>query len=546
MSISRFFARNGVLLVLAAVSVYGAICAGAKEILTKPAELPRTFLTTAPPVQSGTVRTVAANCSDLQHQIDAAQAGDTVQIPAGTTCTGNFVLPKKPASASWIVIRTATPDSMLPPGVRVNPQTAGKLARILTPKPLAAIRTDPGAHHYRLIGLEIGLIPNFNAVFNYGIVLFGDSSEAQKSMASVPSDLVLDRCYVHGNPTINVSRAVALNSARSAIIDSYLSEIHAEGFDTQAIAGWNGPGPYKIVNNYLEGAGENLMFGGATGYIPGVIPSDIEIKQNYFFKPLSWRIGDPSYAGHHWSVKNILELKSAQRVLLDGNVFENNWVDSQSGYAVLFTVRTDGQAMTWNVVQDVTMTNNLIRNTYSAVNILGFDDNSKAGHTRRLVIQNNVFERLDPDGIGFQLLEGAQDILVNHNTMMYEGGRSTMVFDGAPADRVVFTNNIVQYGQYGVIGSGKGAGKVAIGYYAPSNLFANNVFVGNAAAQPLYPECNYFVDSSNAVGFVSLTGTSNYQLKTNSKFRNAAIDHKDVGADAAAVAQASRIAIAGK
>lgn len=89
-------------------------------------------------------------------------------------------------------------------------------------------------------------------------------------------------------------------------------------------------------------------------------------------------------------------------------------------------------------------------------------------------------------------------------------------------------------------------GKPAIGYYAPSHLFANNVFAGNAAAQSIYPECNSFVESSNAIGFVSLTGTSNYQLKPNSKFRNAANDHKDIGADSAAVAQASGLAIAGK
>ncbi len=544
MSTPTSFVRNGALL-LAAVSVYGAVCAGTKEGLTKPAELPRIFLSTTPPVQSGKIRAVAANCSDLQHQINAAKAGDTVQIPAGATCTGNFVLSKKPVSESWIVIRTATPDSALPPGVRVNPQMADKLARILTPNSVAAIRTEPGAHHYRLIGLEIGLIPNFTAPFNYGIVLFGDSSEAQNTMASVPADLVLDRCYVHGLPTGNVSRAVALNSARSAVLDSYLSQIHADGYDAQAIAGWNGPGPFKMVNNYLEASGENVMFGGATGYIPGVIPSDIEIKQNHFFKPLSWRIGDPSYAGRHWTIKNIFELKSAQRVLLDGNVFENNWIESQSGFAILFTVRTEYLTMPQNVVQDVTMTNNLIRNTYGAVNILGVDDNAnQTGHTRRLFIQNNVFERLDPDGIAFQLVAGAQDILFNHNTMVYAGGRSMMQLDGTPTDRLVFTNNIVQYGQYGVFGSGKGSGKAALNYYAPSNVFANNVFIGNVAAQSLYPECNYFVDSSNAVGFVGAMGDANYQLKTNSKFRKASTDRKDVGADAAAVAQASRIAIA--
>jgi len=80
-------------------------------------------------------------------------------------------------------------------------------------------------------------------------------------LAQLPHDLILDRTYIHGNATVNLSRCVALNSAASAVIDSYLSECHANGQDAQAICGWNGPGPFKIVNNYLEASGENVMFG---------------------------------------------------------------------------------------------------------------------------------------------------------------------------------------------------------------------------------------------------------------------------------------------
>src|SRR5690606_23447694 len=93
------------------------------------------------------------------------------------------------------------------------------------------------------------------------------------------------------------------------------------GNDSQAIAGWNGPGPFKIVNNYLEGAGENIMFGGATPRIEGLVPADIVIRGNHFHKPLRWRIGDPSYEGIPWSVKNLFELKNARRVVIDGNIF---------------------------------------------------------------------------------------------------------------------------------------------------------------------------------------------------------------------------------
>lgn len=60
-----------------------------------------------------------------------------------------------------------------------------------------------------------------------------------------------------------------------------------EGQDTQAIVAWITLGPIKIVNNFLEAAGENVMFGGADPRIPDAVVSDIEIRQNHFFKPLS-------------------------------------------------------------------------------------------------------------------------------------------------------------------------------------------------------------------------------------------------------------------
>ena len=54
-----------------------------------------------------------------------------------------------------------------------------------------------------------------------------------------------------------------------AVVDSHLADFKEEGADSQAIAGWSGPGPFKIANNYLEAAGENVMFGGADPDHPG-------------------------------------------------------------------------------------------------------------------------------------------------------------------------------------------------------------------------------------------------------------------------------------
>src|SRR5262249_5091257 len=147
-------------------------------------------------------------------------------------------------------------------------------------------------------------------------------------------------------------RGVALNSASTAITDCYISDIHELGADSQAVCGWNGPGPFKIANNYLEAAGENLMFGGADPHVPGLIPSDIEVRGNHLRKPLSWWPGDASYGGRAWTVKNLLELKNAQRVVIEGNLLENCWADAQVGYALLLkSVNQEGGAP-WSVTQD--------------------------------------------------------------------------------------------------------------------------------------------------------------------------------------------------
>jgi len=76
------------------------------------------------------------------------------------------------------------------------------------------------------------------------------------NFADIPHHIVFDRVYVHGSPTGNVRRGFGFNVREGSVIDSYISEIHQEGFDSQAIGCWGCPGPLKIVNNYLEAATE--------------------------------------------------------------------------------------------------------------------------------------------------------------------------------------------------------------------------------------------------------------------------------------------------
>jgi hypothetical protein len=260
------------------------------------------------------------------------------------------------------------------------------LPKIISPNSRPAITAAPGAHHYRFIGVEVTVAPEVAVTYN--LIELGNRPA---SPAQLPHHLIFDRVYVHGTPHVNLRRGIALNSAWTAIIDSAIADVHEVGADSQAIAGWDGPGPYKIVNNYLEGAGENVMFGGADPSIRDLVPSDIEIRHNHFFKPLAWRIGDPGYAGRPWTVKNLLELKNARRVLIDGNLFEHNWAHAQAGTAIVFTVRNQDGTAPWSAVEDVTFTNNVVRHTGAGVGMHGIDG-KPSRPTKRLLIKNNLLD----------------------------------------------------------------------------------------------------------------------------------------------------------
>src|SRR5260370_8859137 len=106
--------------------------------------------------------------------------------------------------------------------------------------------------------------------------------------------------------------------------------------------------------------------------------------------------------------------KNAQRVLVDGNIFENNWLQAQNGYAILFTVRNQDGTAPWSVVQDVTFTRNIVRHTASGANILGQDNNFPSQQTNRILIKGNLFDDVDAtrrggDGRLYQVLSETAD-----------------------------------------------------------------------------------------------------------------------------------------
>ena len=221
---------------------------------------------------------------DLQAILNSAVAGDVLLLEAGAEFVGNFVLPVK-SGTDPIVVRSALHNQLPVAGQRITPQHAALLARLRSPNSTPALRTAAGAHHWQLQYLEFAANQG-----GYGdLIQLGDGSSAQNTLDKVPHDFVLSHLYVHGDPLLGQKRCVSLNAAAVTIRDSHISDCKGVGQDTQAICGWNGPGPYVIENNYLEGAGENVMFGGADPAIPNLVPDDITFRHNHISRPMSWR-----------------------------------------------------------------------------------------------------------------------------------------------------------------------------------------------------------------------------------------------------------------
>jgi hypothetical protein len=500
--------------------VFWGVAYGAADL----PDLPQTYIDTTYSAPTGATCT-AANSSAFQTCLNNAALNSTIVLQAGTTYTGPFTLPNKTSGSGWIYIVSSNLANLPATGTRVSPSHSSNMPKIVaTSAGGNTINTATGAHHYRFVGIEFAPV---SGNFLYNNIQIGSG---ETTRANLPKDIVFDRCYIHGDPSVGGRRGVAMNGTRIAVIDSYVSDFKEVGADTQALWVNNTCGPIKIVNNYLEGSTENVMIGGSVPQLTSeserCIPSDIEIRRNYFFKPLSWM--DES-----WQIKNLLEFKSGQRVLVEGNVFENNWQAAQAGFAVVMTPATEGGQAPWITVYDVTVRYNIFKNIGSGMNLMGQDGWSP--RSSRLAYLHNVVHVTGLGGAGgrcIQMVHNTRHVLFDHNTLFCSG---TLAFNdnsgGLYHDNFEFKNNIAARGQYGFFASGAGEGTSGLNAkFGSTWIFTTNAIWGNSGVSGSYPANNYFPANAAAVGFVDYAG-GNYRLSPSSPYKNAGTDGKDLGAD---------------
>ena len=488
-----------------------------------PPTAPKTFDTTyAAPM--GATLTVAAG-GDLQAALNRAQLGDTIVLDAGASWTGPFKLPNKTGGSGWIYVVSSQLSNLPPPGTRVSPANAANMPKILAPNTQSALITEANSHHFRFVGIELAPVSGAKQI--YQVVAIGNNDA---SPATLPSHIVFDRCYVHGEPAANDRRGIEMDGAYIAVVDSYLSDFQEVGTDSQALAAWSTTGPLKIVDNYLEAAGENVIFGGADSRAPSLVPSDIDIENNYFFKPLSL-IGTP------YNVKNLLEFKAAKRALVSGNTFQNNPAKNQTGFALLITPRNQNGTATWSVTADIAITGNVLINVGSGFNIAGRDSNHPGLLTERILIRNNVVGVTGlngADGRAFMFTSGGSDFTIDHNTIINTASPPACCSNlaasnpGPPTvNNFVFTNNLSTQTKFGFFGAGVGEGNAALNTAFSNWTFSKNVIVGAKAS--IYPTENYFPATNAEVQFTDYSAGS-YSLAAASPYKKAGTDGLDIGA----------------
>ena len=495
---------------------------------TLPAELP---VDQSLAVPGRTFR--AKTASELRTAIRDAVPGDQILLTPGASYVGYFNLPRKTVKTGFITIRTDLPESDYPAGVRVTPASAAKLAKIVAQgRNDPAIKAHAGARGFRFVGLEITVHDSVKSMGT--IVMLGDNSA--RVLDSIPSDLVFDRTYIHGKPTQKILRCVMLNSGRTAIMNSTIDECHWDGMDSNGIGSVSSPGPVRIENNRIEGAGMGIFTGGSDPKVPGLSPSDFVIRNNHVTRPAAWK-------GVH-SVKNLLEFKHMKRALVEGNLFENNWKDAQSGTAILFKSTNQQNRAPWSTTQDVTFRNNVVRNSPNGISIHASPEEYPVVPTARIKIENNLFYNIGTYAGttgGRMIVVGGElkDVQFLNNTMIHNSPAThAMISDphsSLAAGNFIARGNLITAGSSGWMTSGVGEGtKSLTAHWGTTWRFENNAFIGSVDSA--YPTTTKFVASLTAAGFTN-PSAGDYTLLSTSPLKGTGFLGADPGASTATLLQ---------
>jgi len=252
--------------------------------------------------------------ADFQAALKKAEFGDTIVLQAGATyeTKSGFVLPYKGpgtgTDADYITIQTSNLPGIAAPNERLDPaKQSAAMPKLVGTGEDSVIRTEPRAHHYKLIGLEM---TGNGSSYLADVVSLGDG-EMSRADRRVMTNFVVDRCFVHPHEvtaadllptsvTRSSGRGIAIQVIEGWVINSYIagfagkfSTSPTESIDSYGIYSVSGPGPLHILNNYIEAQFNNVFTGGGTNDTPNTAKmSNMTQTSGTFSNVANLNVGD--------------------------------------------------------------------------------------------------------------------------------------------------------------------------------------------------------------------------------------------------------------
>ena len=306
------------------------------------------------------------------------------------------------------------------------------------------------------------------------------SADPQHTLLTTGERTQVHDCDFLGDYNGGARRGIAVNSAGVIITTSRFRDLHHTQ-DAQCIAGWDNSRDLLVEDCFGEASGENVIFGGADAQSEDRQPANIIIRRCTWTKPTYWK-AKPSGA----TVKNCFELKNARNVLVEDCNFAQSWVDGQTGFCIVLTVRNQDGGNPWATVEDVTFRKCVTRDTISVIQILGTDDTHPSGTMRRLTFEHCRFEFREGNGI--QLGHGAEGISISHCNFWSPTNGKWLAFNGPdkPIVGLVISDTDANEGQYGIHGDDTASGQPTLDVYAPDAQF-HNVTLWRGPSGTTYP-----------------------------------------------------------
>jgi hypothetical protein len=258
---------------------------------------------------------------DLQAAISAATFGDTIVLQAGATYTRatGFVLPNKGTGtgtdADYITIQTSNLAGIAAPNSRINPTAhVAAMPRLISTGGYAVVSTVTGAHHYKLIGLEITTNGDPNKYTPDLVDIGPNIDKPTRQQVLSMKGFVIDRCFIHTAEidatnlfasTLNRTsgRGIGISGVDVWVTNSYIAgfagmfpTVHPEAghaIDSYGVYSVTGPGPLHILNNYIEAQFNNVFLGGGDPNTPNTATiSNPTMSSATFSNVANLQVGD--------------------------------------------------------------------------------------------------------------------------------------------------------------------------------------------------------------------------------------------------------------